>query len=310
MSNSEESRGLGRREFLTGAALAAALAAGAGEIPPKVLKPYRWQDLTVDDFAAAVEDCRGVCVVPLGCLEKHGYQLPLGTDALVATEVCERAARMERAMVFPFSPFGHVYGVQHKRGTVALRAETLLAVLNDLCEELSRNGLKKIIILNDHGGNNPLLGHFLRDRLGARRDYAVYHLFKFQFVGDQQAEFLRRIGRTELPELGHADIVETAEMMAIDRTLVHMDRVVPEEARATHRLSALNKLGVRTSVDWYSDYPHQIAGDPRGATPELGEWLLDTWAANLAQVIRLVRDDRVTPALLDEYYTACTRPSR
>ena len=282
----------------------------AKEPLPAAHEPYLWERLAVDDFIAAVKDCEGVCLVPIGCLEKHGYQLPLGTDALVAAEVCRRAASKEKAVVFPFSPFGHVYGVQHKAGTIALKANTLLLLLDNLCDELSRNGLKKIVFLNDHGGNNPLMNHFVRERLGERHDYAVYHVFLGDLCYARKDEIARRAGLAAFPEGGHGDLVETAQVMAMDESLVHMERVVVSETQPLGRLAALDKAGVGVSVGWYADYPHQSAGDPSAATPELGRWILEKNSDDLARIIRLVREDRVTAALLQEYYDACGMPSR
>jgi len=303
---------MNRRDFLKGtgalAAVATVVEAQGGEILEKRLSPYRWQDLTVDDFAAAVKATDGVCVVPLGCLEKHGQHLPLGTDSIVSAEVCERASRMEPMMVFPFSPFGHITEARHMLGTVALRSETLMCLLRDLCEELARNGFKKIVLVNGHGGSYYWIRHFLRETQRSPRDYVVWAMEKAFWAPGQQAEFLRRLGRDKMPDCGHADIVETSEMMAINRALVKIDRVIVEDTKPMGRMKQYGPLGWETAMDWYADRPHHIAGDPTGATPELGEWLLDTWASNVARGVRIAKKDTVTPALFAEYYAASEHP--
>lgn len=74
-----------------------------------------WEQITVDQFAAARETCGGVCVIPIGCLEKHGNQLPLGTDILTArTAAALAAGKKSEVMIFPYLPFGIVSEVKHK----------------------------------------------------------------------------------------------------------------------------------------------------------------------------------------------------
>lgn len=301
-----------RREFLTSAgavaAVSAMMSAGAEVAPERKYRPFLWRDMTCAEFAEAVKATKGVCVVPIGCLEKHGKHLPLATDSIVAHEVCVRAASLEPVIVFPFCPFGRVVEVRHMLGTMAFRSETLLMMLRDLCAEMAHNGIGKIVLYNDHGGNNSMLSHFQRECLEERRPYTVYQMTKFSWCGNQEQEFLRRANFDKMPVCGHADIIETSEMLAISPELVHMDRVDAKETQPLGRLSEINGARLQTSVDWYADFPHQIAGDPTGATAELGNWLLDTWAGNLARAIRLVREDKVTPSLLSAYYDAIENP--
>lgn len=66
-----------------------------------------WEQITVDQFAAARETCGGVCVIPVGCLEKHGNQLPLGTDILTARTASALAAGKIRGHDFSVSSVRH-----------------------------------------------------------------------------------------------------------------------------------------------------------------------------------------------------------
>ena len=65
----------------------------------------RWEDLSGDQFAAAVKACDGVCLVALSVVERHGHHLPVGTDMYIGREICARAAALEPALVFPDNPF-------------------------------------------------------------------------------------------------------------------------------------------------------------------------------------------------------------
>ena len=61
----------------------------------------RWEELTGDLFPQAVTQAQGVCLLPLSCIERHGHHLPLGTDMFIGRELCNRAAALEPAVVFP-----------------------------------------------------------------------------------------------------------------------------------------------------------------------------------------------------------------
>lgn len=302
-----------RREFLATAgvmAVGSALAVGPDEKvrpDPAKLNALEWDRLTVDGFSDAVEKAEGVVLVPVGCLEKHGHHLPLYTDSLVAHEVCVRAARRTPAIIFPTIPFGMVEEVKHMKGTMSISNRVMFELFDEMCGEFARNGLKKIIFVNDHGGNNFFLDTFLKSRLEKRHDYACYWWFK-KLTPGQTAAFVKRLGRKEMPEFGHADIMESSEMLLLASETVHMDRVDVEESKALNRLAMYREARVRTSLDWYADYPTHFAGDPTGASAEHGEWLFETYADTLAKTIEQVKHDALTPKFLEEYYSGLESP--
>lgn len=271
-------------------------------------KAYLWEDLTVDDFLEGVRESKGVVLVPLGCLEKHGHHLPLATDSIVACELARRAAEKESAVVFPFSPFGLVAGARHTAGTIALTSETMYRVFDELCAELSRNGLKKIVIVNDHGGNNLFLDNFLRSRLERRYDYQVFHWFKAFFTDEFNREFAARFAGKP-PRTGHACTIETSEMMHLRPETVHLERYAGDaDGMSRRHHDAYEEFHVTNSIDWFASYPTQMAGEVRGSGPELGEWLLESCSDTLAKVIRLIKEDETTATLTEEFQSGADHP--
>jgi|SRR5574344_287549 creatinine amidohydrolase len=125
----------------------------------------------------------------------------------------------------------------------------------------------------------------------------------------QEIAFCRKfLGTDCLPECGHAGIQETSDILYLRPDLVRMDRVDVSETHRLERLKPLQDVRLETSVDWYADYPAQIMGDPTRSTPEMGEWMMTAWANNLARAIRLVKEDKMTPFLLDDYYSRSEMP--
>src|SRR5580658_10008399 len=134
----------------------------------------RWEELTGPDFVQAIHQAQGVCVLPFGILEKHGPHLPIGTDLLDVRFAVLNAVKEEYAVVFPEYYFGQIFEARQQPGTVAYSLSTQLTLLQETVSEMARNGCKKIVIVNGHGGNNSLLPLFAQAQLASPRDYVVY----------------------------------------------------------------------------------------------------------------------------------------
>lgn len=98
-------------------------------------------------------DCR--CVLPLGCTEQHAY-LSLATDNILAERVAQEAAEPLGVPVFPVVPYGSTPIFMSYPGTVSLRIETLLRLMDDILSSLAQQGFTRIVIVNGHGGNAPV----------------------------------------------------------------------------------------------------------------------------------------------------------
>src|SRR6476619_5554268 len=133
-----------------------------------------WEELTAPDFVQAVTRSGGTCLLPFGILEKHGPHLPLGTDLLDVRYAALHAAEQEYAVVFPEYYFGQIFEAKHEPGTVAYSRELQLQLLQETTDEMARNGCKKVIIVNGHGGNPNLLNFFAQSQLEKPHDYVVY----------------------------------------------------------------------------------------------------------------------------------------
>jgi creatinine amidohydrolase len=95
------------------------------------------------------------CIIPIGSTEQHGY-LSLGVDLILAERVATEAAEPFGIPVFPVMPYGIAPYFADYPGTISLKVETLLAVARDVITSVHRSGFKKILIVNGHGGNQPV----------------------------------------------------------------------------------------------------------------------------------------------------------
>src|SRR6266849_2210798 len=149
-----------------------------------------WEELTAGDFRQGIQNSKGTGWLPFGILEKHGPHLPLGTDLLHVRYASLQAASQEYAVVFPEYYFGQIFEAKHEPGTVAYSMELQLRLLQETADEMARNGCKKLIIINGHGGNEHLLPFFAQAQLDKPRDYVVYVLDGES--ADQQIARLKR----------------------------------------------------------------------------------------------------------------------
>jgi creatinine amidohydrolase len=266
--------------------------------------PVKWEELTSPDFITAVEKSAGTCVVPLGILEKHGPHLPLGTDLISVRETAIRAAEQEFTIIFPPFYFGQIYEARQQPGTVAYSPQTVLAVLQETCDELHRNGIEKIILVNGHGGNNSLLPYFCQTQLEKQKDYAVY-----LFTPEESEEYLDQLGRMQQTDWdGHAGETETSLMLAIRPDLVHPDRANNQSGEDLQRLSALRYA--YTAIWWYASFPNHYAGDGSYGTPEMGTLILENEVDQLVEMIRSVKADHHTIELQKQFYEDSKHPVR
>ena len=259
----------------------------------------KWEELTAADFRQGIQQSKGACLLPFGILEKHGPHLPLGTDLLNVRYASLQAAAQEYAVVFPEYYFGQIFEAKHEAGTVAYSAELQLRLLQETTDEMARNGCKKIIIVNGHGGNEHLLPFFAQSQLDNPHDYVVYVL----------AGGRRRDGgppRKSTAVDYHAGENETSNTMVSHPDLVHIDRAANESGADQKRQNLPENL--YTGIWWYARFPNHYSGDGSVATKELGEWNMKGWIDGIVESIRAVKADDASLKLQNEFYEKSKHP--
>ena len=136
----------------------------------------RWLYTASCDLPALREASGGVCVIPMGCVEKHGLHLPLGQDILQVSGIAYEASKLETFTVFADYTFGDVpMGYPSApEGSITISPELQLDLLMELCDQIARWGYKKIVLYNGHGGNAPLINIAMREWTEKKRNYLLY----------------------------------------------------------------------------------------------------------------------------------------
>jgi creatinine amidohydrolase len=259
----------------------------------------KWEELTAADFRQAIQQSKGTCLLPFGILEKHGPHLPLGTDLLNVRYASLQAAQQEYAVVFPEYYFGQIFEAKHEPGTVAYSMELQLKLLQETTGEMARNGCKKIVIVNGHGGNEHLLPFFAQAQLDKPHDYVVYIL-----DGERS-----RSGGPAKKSTGidyHAGENETANTMVSHPELVHLDRAASESGADEKRLNLPET--VYTGIWWYARFPNHYSGDGSVARKELGEWNMKNWIELTVEAIRAAKADDASLKIQNEFYEKSKHP--
>jgi len=258
-----------------------------------------WEELTAADFREGIRRAQGTCLLPFGILEKHGPHLPLGTDLLDVRYAALHAAEEEYAVVFPEYYFGQIVEAKHEPGTVAYSRSLQLALLQETTDEMARNGCKKILIVNGHGGNEHLLPYFAQTQLDKPHDYVVY-------VFDKRTPDTGGPAKKSKGPDFHAGENETSKMLISRPDLVHQDRAASESGADQARQKIPSDL--YTAIWWYTRFPFHYSGDGAAATKELGEFQMRWWIEEVAKSIRAVKADDVSLELQNEFFEKSTHP--
>jgi creatinine amidohydrolase len=163
---------------------------------------------------------------------------------------------------------------------------------------MARNGCRKVIIVNGHGGNEHLLPYFAQTQLDKPHDYIVY-------------VFDKRTPDTGGPQKKtsidmHAGESETSKMMIARPDTAHIDRATSESGADQHRQNLPED--VYTGIWWYARFPNHYSGDGSAATQELGKFQMDWWIDAVAKAIRAVKADGVSLRLQNEFYEKSQHP--
>lgn len=245
---------------------------------------FRWADLSRHDFAG-LDRARAIAVLPVGAMEQHGPHLPVSVDSDLAEAVLERALGLLDADVTALALPGFAYGRSNEHaavaGTLSLSAQTLLALLGDIAASLAGTGFRRLVLLNAHGGNSPVLDIAARDlRIAHGLSIATCHWYNFNGAD--------RFGDARESAFGiHGGLIETSAMLALKPQLVAMERADDFANRAENWQRDYAQIGLtpgRARPAWTIEdlSATGACGNAAAATREIGEDLLATAARSFA----------------------------
>ncbi len=222
-----------------------------------------------------------VAVLPFGATEPHNLHMPYGTDNYEVEEVgrraCERAYNAgAKVLLLPTMPFGVNTNHLQVPGALALSVNptTLLALITDLVDALERQGLRKLVLLNGHGGNE--LKPLMRE-LHHRTKVFLCLCDWFRIATDVYPKIFEQPGE-------HADEVETSLGLAYFPRLVQPELADDGAAQPT-RFEAINRGWISITRPWHLVSKNTGLGNPAAATADKGQKLMDVLVERLGDFL-------------------------
>ncbi len=243
---------------------------------------YLWGELTWRQAKTRIKKM-DIALLPVGAVEQHGPHLPLDTDAFDADYLARRVAEAcsdPKPLVLPAVAYGVSYHHADFTGTVSISNDTLAKMIYEIGMSVARNGIRKLMIINGHGGNSPALNY------AAQMINRDAHIFVCVDSGETSDVDIAKI--VETPNDVHAGEIETSTGLAVRPGLVKMDQAKKSVPKFSSRyLDFTSKRGVL----WYA-YTRKIStsgvmGDPTSASAAKGEKI---WEIMIAHLVSLVED--------------------
>ena len=269
-----------------------------------------WEELRQDEFLDAVERANGVCVLPIGCVEAHGIHLPLGCDVMHVRHQATIAAKKEPVVVFPPIYFGEKAGSGEYPGTIIFPQSLIAQILEQCCKEIHRNGFKKILILNGHGGNVALLKNFACSTLLKKTGYIVYvynasldkshpkliieNLERFPYLTDEDVEILRGYVEEKKKD-GHGGFIETGWLLDAQPELTRLDLMHDLDGRSTQIWDGFTARDIYTPFGWMANFPNSLSCSRHdGLNERIARAMTDLVTDAVADVYKFLKEETVS----------------
>jgi len=230
-------------------------------------------EMSWTDFQEKMKET-DLVIMPVGVLEEHGHHNPLGIDTYIAEKAAFEVGKKTKFLVAPVMPYGYVTNVRNFSGTISLDPQTYRKLIKSYCESFIKYGVKRILFINGHGGNNDLLSMVSIDLFEEHECFCMYTTWW---------ESLREINGG-WPCDDHGGYYETSMMMAVNEDIIDMTK-----AKEAPKIQLTEKLKqnrgwrfneAKINVPW-DEYSLQKIGNkgnpPEGANAKLGKEMLEKY---------------------------------
>jgi len=246
-----------------------------------VAEEYRYNRLTWEEFNEAIE-MQKVVILPTGSTEQHGPHLPLDVDAFLCEAVCLEVGQRAPSKVLVLPPVSYGLNLHHIDfpGTIHIEPENFIAFCLDITKSVAYHGFRKILLVNGHGSNAPLV-----DLVARKTVLATDSLCAAVTYLQLAVEEFERIKETEV--MAHADEFETSLYLYLSPERVRMDRAIADNDIAGNYMSSdsTSVYPVRFNDYWGRWTNKGVHGDPRAATPEKGKVIFEAVVSSLLAIV-------------------------
>ncbi len=230
-----------------------------------------WHEHTWEEIKNLLDKIEAV-ILPIGSCEQHSLHLPLGMDTYSSIVLSEKIAEALNGKVLVLPPIWYGVSPHHMNfpGTITLSSETLISLVFDIAKSLKHHGVKKLIIINGHGGNTAPLTLALR-KIREEIGLETVLVNPWELIRDVIMETL------ESSVWGHACEFETSEALVIIPDKVRINKIKKPELK--EQKAPYMALWEKTKVVWPWNTDELTStgsiGDPTKASREKGEKLFN-----------------------------------
>ena len=249
-------------------------------------RKIHWTDFSAAEFEG-IDPMKTIAILPIAAVEQHGPHMPVGTD-MILNQGCldmlvARAPADLDIRILPIQQVGKSNEHLWARGTVTHTAHTLIDSWFEIGQSVSRAGVKKLVFINSHGGNEEVMGIVARE-LRVREDMLVVKTGWTRFPPPEGllSEVERRHGI-------HAGDLETSLMLAFRPELVHLDRLADFRsiaARDEQQFRYLRPTGTHAYAWIASDLnPAGAVGNAANASAERGRAIAEAQVSGMLELL-------------------------
>jgi len=261
---------------------------GLSVTPAQTNPSPRLEDLTHPEVRARHIE---VALLPIGSTEPHANHLPYATDALSAQVLAHRVAARANAagakvLVLPTMPYGVNSNQAPNPYAQSIRPATLMQFIKDVVEVSERQGIRKIVILNAHGGNTTTIAATLRELYASNPKVFAAQVDYWTVYGDKAKQIIK-------PGGDHANEEETSVALELFPEKVHMDRAV-KAREAKLAIASLHAPYIHFMRPWMYVSDNTGLGDPTQGTAEKGRILVEVFLERMANFLKELSDAKLT----------------
>ena len=246
---------------------------------------FRFNRLTWAEMNEAIT-AQKLVILPTGSPEQHSRHLPLDVDVFLCESVCLEVGRRAAGRVLILPPISYGLNLHHMDfpGTIHIEPETFIAFCLNITKSLAYHGFQKILLVNGHGSNTPLIDLVARKTvLGTHSLCFATNYFSFLMEAFQAVR--------ESKVMAHADEFETSLYLNLAPERVQLDKAVEDNDLMGHFLSSdsTGNYPVRFNDYWGRWTKTGVHGDPTKATAAKGKILFEAAVAGLVNLVDELR---------------------
>ncbi len=249
------------------------------------------QDMTWQEAEKMMEESRKTILIPVGSTEQHGYHLPLGTDTMVAVDLAQEAAKKAHVPVAPPIWFGWSPHHMVLAGTITVRPEILAELAFDIISSLSCHGFENFVLINGHR-----IVNITWLQIAAEKTRRELHVNPVIFDPAYMSKSI--IKDMGWGSVGHAEEIETSQMMHCRPAQVKIDRAV-DHPQTPQSLYSVDPAFDGDTLCYVPSSPEQMkelartsggtSGEPTKASAEKGKFYFDHLVTRLVQVVESLK---------------------